>query len=113
MEYDVKLTTLIQEQILNEGVAQTILNQLGGRKFVAMTGARNLIDGGSYLAFKLGRAKDSINYVKITLTSMDLYDMEFGTIRSLNYKVKKEISGVSYDQLRDIFTEYTGLRTSL
>jgi hypothetical protein len=98
---------------LTEGVAKEILNQLGGNRFIAMTGAKNLIDGGKYLALKLPRAKDSINYVKITLTSMDLYDIEFGRIRANQYKVVKKVDGVYNDQLQSIFTKVTGLYTRL
>ena len=98
---------------LTEGVAKEILAQLGGNKFVAMTGAKNLVDGGKFLAFKLPRAKDSINYVKITLTSMDLYDIEFGRIRANQYKVVKKVDGVYNDQLQSIFTKVTGLYTRL
>ena len=63
------------------GVAQTILKQMGGaRRLKAMINASNFIDGGKYLTFKfsMGRKKA---FCKITLTSMDLYDMEIFTIR--------------------------------
>ena len=36
-------------------IAQTILQQLGGNAFVAMTGSRNLLDCGSSLRFNLPR----------------------------------------------------------
>ncbi len=98
---------------LSEGVAKEILTQLGGNKFIAMTGAKNLVDGGKFLGFKLPRAKDGINYVKITLTSMDLYDIEFGRIRANDYKVIKKVSGIYNDQLQNIFTKVTGLHTRL
>jgi hypothetical protein len=98
---------------LTEGVAKEILAQLGGNKFVAMTGAKNLVDGGKFLAFKLPRAKDGINYVKITLTSMDLYDIEFGKIRANQYNVVKKVDGIYNDQLQNIFTKVTGLYTRL
>ena len=47
--------------------AKEILNQLGGNKFIAMTGARNLGATENSLCFKLPRgfAKDSINFVKV------------------------------------------------
>lgn len=98
---------------LSEGVAKEILTQLGGNKFIAMTGAKNLVDGGKFLGFKLPRAKDGINYVKITLTSMDLYDIEFGGIRANDYKVVKKVGGIYNDQLQNIFTKVTGLHTRL
>ena len=68
-----------------ESVAKIILQQLGGNKFVAMTGARNLLNVGNGLSFKIpgsgGFAKNGINYIKVTLNGLDTYDMEFGRIR--------------------------------
>lgn len=59
-------------------VSKTILEQLGGRRFIAMTGARDLIGGTNYLMFRLprGLAKNGINKVKITLDWTDTYVVE-------------------------------------
>ena len=59
-------------------IAKTILQQLGGNKFVVMTGAKSLCGGENYLSFRIPgtMTRDRINYVKITLNSMDLYDVE-------------------------------------
>lgn len=102
-------------RILNETVASEILKQLGGSKFIAMTGAKNLGDGDKYLSFKLPKSKDGINYVKITLTGNDLYDIEFGkaNIKAASYKVVKSLDGIYGDQLQKIFTQYTGLYTKM
>ncbi|GAF80269.1 unnamed protein product, partial [marine sediment metagenome] len=94
-------------------VAKTILRQLGGGKFVAMTGAKNLVSDKNKLMFSIGRNKTSANKVSITLTSMDLYDVEFGRVRAAKYKMLKTYKGVYADKLRDIFTEFTGMYTSL
>jgi hypothetical protein len=94
-------------------IAKEILRQLGGNKFIVMTGAKNLAGGDNYLSFKIGKNKTSCNYVKIKLNGKDLYDVEFGRIRGHEYKVLKTYNDVYNDQLRDIFTEYTGLYTSL
>jgi hypothetical protein len=99
-------------------IAKTILNQLGGNKFIAMTGAKNFIDGGQYLSFQLPSrfAKNGINAVKITLTSMDLYDIEF--IR-VNIRAKESVkiiaseSGIYNNDLQSFFTRNTGLATHL
>ena len=103
------------EKGLYEGtsVAHTILSQLGGMKFVRMTGAKNIIDGGKYLSFKLPKAKDGINFVRITLRASDTYDVEFGRSQTLKYDVKKKLTNIYADQLQDIFTKYTGLYTKL
>jgi hypothetical protein len=99
---------------LSENVAREIFKQLGGNRFVAMTGAKHILDGGKYLSFKIPRAgKNGINYVKITSTDMDLYDIEFGRIHGNTYKVVKKVNGIYYDQLTNIFTEVTGLYTRL
>ena len=102
-----------KENMVEASIAQTILSQLGGMKFVRMTGAKNIIDGGKYLSFNLPKAKNNINFVRITLTSSDLYDIEFGRSQSLNYKTLKKLSGIYADQLQDVFTQYTGLYTKL
>jgi len=112
--YDkVKNLRALEESILMENVAKTILQQLGGRRFIVMTGAKNMTDHGKALSFRIPKGKGGINYVKITLTGRDDYDMEFGRIHALKYTVKKTLSGVYFDQLQPIFTEYTGLYTSL
>jgi hypothetical protein len=59
--------------MIEQGIAQTIFAQLGGRRFIAMTGARNLVGGENYLMFSLptGFAKNRINNVRITLDWTD------------------------------------------
>ena len=100
---------------LEEGVAETILQQLGGRKFLVMTGARGLLksDAEKWLSFKLPGSYKGVNYVKITLTSSDLYDVEFGFVRGTSYSVKKQAKGIYADQLQKLFTDTTGLYTHL
>ena len=98
--------------MLNENVAKTILQQLGGRKFIAMTGAKNFVDGGSYLTFKFPRS-NGINFAKIILNSMDVYEVEFYYISGGSVKLKHRIDGVYFDMLQSIFTQYTGLYTHL
>jgi hypothetical protein len=99
-------------------IAETILNQIGGNRFLAMTGAKNLIAHENGLAFKLPKqAKNKINYIKITLNDLDLYDVEYGNIKmkkyDFTYTVKKEAYGLYFDQLEDNFTQNTGLYTRL
>lgn len=98
-------------------IAQTILEQLGGSRFLAMTGAKNLLDHGKALSFRLpggaGFTRNGINYVKITLNADDLYDLEFGRVRGSGYWVISSLSGVYCDTLRDVFRQATGLDTDL
>ncbi len=92
--------------------ARTILEQLGGNKFIAMTGAKNLVAGITSLSFKIPQSKN-INYVKIKLTEMDDYKLEFGKITGFDYKIIKIEDNVYFDQLQQVFTEKTGLNCSL
>jgi hypothetical protein len=96
-------------------IAREILAQLGGGRFIAMTGAKNLGSYENALSFKLPSnfATGGINYVKVTLTAMDDYAIEFGKLRGTTYKVIKTLEGVYNDNLRDAFESVTGLRTSL
>ena len=101
--------------ILNEWRAEEVLKQLGGNRFIAMTGAKNFVknDKDKSITFKLPKAKGGINYVRIKLTSMDLYDVEFISARGTNIKTVAKEKGVYNDQLPSIFTKHTGLYTSL
>ena len=102
-----------KKKIKESQVAKTILQQLGGNKFIAMTGAKNLGASGKSLSMKIGRNSKSINYVVITLKSSDLYDVEFIRMRGAKRTVVKKVKGVYADMLQKIFTKYTGMRTSL
>ena len=97
----------------NQMTARTILNQLGGNRFVAMTGAKQLVDLGEGLQFRIGRNCKKVNSVVIKLNGNDLYDVEFYNIRGINFTKKSEAKNVFCDQLADIFEEHTGLYTSL
>jgi hypothetical protein len=105
----------VNESILTEWSASEVLKQLGGNKFIAMTGAKNFVkdDSTKTIYFKIGRAKNGINYVRITLKGSDTYTMEFISLRGGNLKIVKEVNGVYNDQLQSIFTQYTGLDTLL
>lgn len=98
-------------------IAKTILQQLGGNKFTVMTGAKNYVAQQDGLSFRLpGNAKykgKTVNYVKITLTPMDLYDVEFGYIRGMKYTVLNTVEGIYFDMLADTFERNTGLYTHL
>jgi len=96
----------------NMQVANTIRKQLGN-KAIAMMGAKNLVGGDKYLSFRIGRNSKGVNYIKITLTSMDLYDIEFGNIRGMNYKVKYEAKGIYADMMHDVIEQNTGMYLSL
>jgi hypothetical protein len=96
-------------------IGQEILAQLGGNKFRVMTGAKNfcaLPEGG--LFFNIGRFHGvKTTSVNITLNANDLYDMEFFSVRGVKLKVLALVKDLYFDQLQEVFTEQTGLYTSL
>ena len=93
--------------------AAIILKQIGGNRFIAMTGAKGFAFSNKYMSFKIGRNSKGINFVRIGHNSKDLYDMEFGFVSVKGIKVKKKVKDVYADMLGTIFTKYTGMRTSL
>jgi hypothetical protein len=97
----------------SQQVAKTILQQLGGNRFIAMTGAKNFGSSKNSLQFKIGRNSKSISHVIITLKSSDLYDVEFIRMRGVNRKVVKKLKGVYADQLGTMFKKYTGMNVRL
>lgn len=95
-------------------VAETILLQLGGKRFSTMTGARNFVGDKTSLSFRLPRAKDGVNSVKITLyLALDLYTMEFYRIRGHAFTTVETVNQVFAEDLQKVFTEHTGLYTHL
>lgn len=95
-------------------IAKTILSQLGGNRFIAMTGSKNFIDHGEALSFHLVRNRSRANRCKITLDGNDTYKMEFTRhSKLLDIVLIEAFDNVYVDQLRTIFTEVTGLDTSL
>ena len=101
-----------QEQ---KNVAGTILKQLSGNKFMMMVGAHQLTCSGEGYGTMMLKFKGSkvANYLKVTLTAMDLYDVEFGKIWGGNYKIIKKVSGAYNDMLVSLFESTTGLYTKL
>jgi len=124
----------------NQEIANTILRQLGGNKFVAMTGAKQFVAIENGLRFRIGRNATQTNMIRITLRGDDTYKMEFIRIGSMpnSYaimqkskdrddfmrkleaaekraepKVLQEYDGIYCDQLQELFTEYTHLYTRL
>jgi hypothetical protein len=96
-------------------IAQTILAQLNGNKFIAMAGAKHLADLGNGLQFKLPAnfAARGINFVSIKLNAMDLYDVTFGKLHGINLATVEARENVYGEDLRNLFTTTTGLNVSL
>lgn len=102
-------------------VANAILEQLGGRKFIVCTGATNLLSldderGGLQFRLPARFAKEGINSVRIVLDASDTYSVTFHRIgRAPSFKIAQvsEVNGVYADSLREVFERHTGLVTSL
>lgn len=95
-------------------VAKTILEQLGGNRFIVMTGSKNFIGSEDSLTFKIGGGtKNKISHCRITLTPMDEYNMEFLRMAKFTSKVVTSYEGIYCDQLQELFTEATGFYTRL
>jgi|SRR5579859_6927659 len=95
-----------------------LLQQLGGNRFIAMTGAKDFVAYKSSLAFKLGGgAKNRINRVVIGLADNDTYIMTFErfSIRNMTRTsvVIDRRENVYADQLQAVFTDVTGFATKL
>jgi len=100
------------DEFMNKQMAGETLKQLGGRRFIAMTGAKNMAVGTDGMVMKIGRNSKGVNYVRIDLKG-DLYTMEFIRMRSGKETVLKKVKGVYNDQLQKMFTKHTGMYTSL
>jgi hypothetical protein len=96
----------------NIEIANIILDQLGGRQFTSMTGAKNLVATQGGLHFKLprGLAKDGITSVLVVLDPSDTYTVSFHNSRGRTVASYDE---TYCDQLRGLFEDVTGLCTSL
>jgi hypothetical protein len=93
-------------------VAQTILEQIGGKRFLVMTGAKNLVGTEDSLMFSIPTS-NKINKVRVTLTPADTYTVEFMNFssRKLECSTLKKVDDVYCDMLAYIFETYTGLYT--
>lgn len=106
-------------------IAETILEQLGGNKFIAMTGAGNFVSDGNTLRMTLPKNRSKANRLYITLDGTDTYTMDFFKYSAGHLNKKsfawvpdkledvKTVSDVYADMLQDIFTAVTGMCTHL
>ncbi|HEB0918906.1 TPA: hypothetical protein RY299_004611 [Enterobacter cloacae] len=97
-------------------IATEILKQLGGNRFIAMTGAKKFValeNGGLLFALPSNFAKNGINHVKIILDVSDTYTISFYKVRGASIKEIKSFTMIYCDQLQNIFTQITGLNTFL
>ena len=100
----------------NKREADTALDQIGP-KALYMIGAKDFVFGTSggkkSLVFKIMRNSKGVSHIRMRLTSLDLYDMEFLAIRAGKIKVKSKEKGVYGDQLGVMIKKNTGLNVRL
>lgn len=106
-------------------VADTILQQMGGNKFVVMTGSKNFVSDGNTLRMSLAKNCSKANRLEVTLDADDLYTMRFykytaGRVNKKTWswiedKVEEvyTVSGIWFDMLQSVFTQVTGMYTHL
>lgn len=101
----------------NQEIAATILSQLGARRFLMMTGARNMVAVENGLRFRLPKARNrngfAVNIVEIILEPSDTYRVRTSYLRGTNIRVVDEATDIYCDVLQDVFTRMTGLHTKL
>lgn len=104
------MTTWTKEESMQ--IASTILEQIGGNQFRMMTGAKGFValDGG--LLFRLNaRSAKGVTHVRIVLDPSDTYTVTFYGQKSTGGEVVYD--STYCDQLRGLFEDVTGLRTSM
>lgn len=92
-------------------IAQTIIKQLGGDRFCAITGASGFVDLDDGLMFSLPQrlCKNKANEVRVTLNDSDTYSVEFFSLRGVKVKPISDHSMVYAEALSTVISEETGL----
>lgn len=112
-----KELTTGQKTVRNE-IVSIMMQQLGGTKFLAITGSKpeykDISTSSPIICFKLTKNSSTCNYFKLQyMNGSDLYKLDFIKIRKENVDVLHTYDNIYGDQLQDIFTEVTGLHTTL
>jgi hypothetical protein len=98
-------------------VAQTIVAQLGGNAFAAITGSRNFLEShaGQGVTFMVGRGPRGVTHVEIILEASDTYRVRFSRLdsRTCTMTTLAEHGDVYVDQLLDVFEGETGLYATI
>jgi len=105
---------IVYREAMDKRQGAETLKQLGGNRFIMMTGAKHFGVGPNGMSFKIGRNSKRVNHVTIDYDrGRDLYNMKFDWVTIKGIKNKKTLKGIYADQLQDMFTRYTGMYTSL
>lgn len=110
---------------MSSDVPKIILQQLGGNKFIAMTGSYDFVGLKDGLRMTLRRNMSKANRLEIKLNGLDYYDMVFykhlnggvslktGKVREAKDTVIERFEDVDFESLQSIFTQVTGFDTHL
>ena len=93
-------------------ISQTILEQLGGSKFRAMTGVKNFLRSNNSISMHLPNTKNKIKakYLTVFLNPDDTFRLRF---QKRNLETIIDITDIHADHLQNTFTQTTGLYTHL
>jgi hypothetical protein len=95
-------------------IANTIIGQLGGRRFKVMTGARDFLALDSGVSFRLPAFPGvQCNAVRVVLEASDTYTVEFLRVWGRSVKSLSVHSDIYAEDLSGLFERETGLRVSL
>jgi hypothetical protein len=95
----------------------TILERLGGDRFITVTGSTNFVGSRNNLSFRLLPNKRNLRFIHIKLTPRDIYTVTpmdvFYTVTLLDSKgvVVETHKNVHGENLCDLFTAVTGIYT--
>lgn len=100
---------------MEKSQANAILEQLGGNRFIAMTGAKHVVYGKSGLVLKIGqRPANKATHLQITLDAgTDSYTVQFLAMRGVAIRLISRHVQVAASELRRVFEEQTKLDTHL
>lgn len=92
-----------------------LTNSANGQNRVrSMIGANQLSANDNSVGFRFMRgSSNKSNYLRLTINSNDLYKMEFIRIYGMKVTTIKEVDGLFFDQLKEIFEAETKLALSL
>lgn len=93
-------------------VAETILQQLGGQRFTAMTGSKNYLADGNSLTITLDEATDTYRMRFYKYTAGRLNKKTFEWVPDKVVEVA-EFDNVYCDMLQELFTQVTRMYTRL
>ena len=93
--------------------ATTIIKQLGGNRAMTMMGAKNILDNGNGVTFKIGRNAKGVTHITITLDPSDTYSVKMQAVRGASVTTKYEADMIYCGSLASLIECETGLYLSL